>query len=52
LRVVQKLGMRQEGLKERFIHIDGEWRDHLAFAITKEERKGSMLERLANTLDQ
>lgn len=52
LRVVQKLGLRQEGLKERFIHIDGEWRDHLAFAITKEERKGSMLERLANTLEQ
>lgn len=52
LRVVEKLGLRQEGLKERFIHIDGEWRDHLAFAITKEERSGSMLGRLANTLEQ
>lgn len=52
LRVVEKLGLRQEGLKERFIHIDGAWRDHLAFAITKEERKGSMLGRLANTLEQ
>lgn len=52
LRVVQKLGLRQEGLKERFIHIDGQWRDHLAFAITQEERQGSMLQRLENTLRQ
>jgi [ribosomal protein S5]-alanine N-acetyltransferase len=52
LRVVEKLGLRQEGLKERYIHIDGAWRDHLAFAITKEERQGSMLGRLSNTLEQ
>ena len=52
LRVVEKLGLRQEGLKQRYIHIDGEWRDHLAFAITKEEREGSMLHRLQNTLGQ
>jgi ribosomal-protein-alanine N-acetyltransferase len=49
LRVVEKLGLRQEGLKERFIHIDGAWRDHKIFAITAEEKKGSMLNRLANT---
>ena len=49
LRVVEKLGLRQEGLKERFIHIDGAWRDHKIFAITSEERIGSMLTRLANT---
>lgn len=52
LRVVEKLGLRKEGLKERFIHIDGAWRDHLVFAITKEEREGSMLGRLSNTLEQ
>ena len=52
LRVVEKLGLRQEGLKERFIHIDGAWRDHLIFAITKEELSGSMLGRLSNTLKQ
>lgn len=50
LRVVEKLGLRQEGLKERFIHIDGAWRDHLIFAITREELAGSMLGRLSNTL--
>lgn len=52
LRIVQKLGLRQEGLKERFIHIDGAWRDHLVFGITNEERKGSMLGRLDNTQSQ
>lgn len=46
LRVVEKLGLRLEGVKERFIHIDGAWRDHKIFAITKEERVGSILTRL------
>lgn len=52
LRVVEKLGLRLEGIKERFIHIDGAWRDHKVFAITAEEKKGSMLERLSNTRGQ
>jgi ribosomal-protein-alanine N-acetyltransferase len=34
LRVVEKLGLRLEGIKERFIHIEGGWRDHKVFAIT------------------
>jgi ribosomal-protein-alanine N-acetyltransferase len=45
--VVEKLGLRCEGMKERFIHIDGAWRDHLIFAITKEEKPHSLLARLA-----
>jgi ribosomal-protein-alanine N-acetyltransferase len=49
IRVVEKLGLRKEGLKERFIHIDGAWRDHFVFAITREERADTMLNRLANT---
>lgn len=52
LRVVEKLKLRQEGLKERFIHIDGAWRDHLVFAVTTEDRVGSMLGRLENTRAQ
>ncbi len=49
IRVVEKLGLRKEGLKERFIHIDGAWRDHFVFAITREERSDTMLNRLSNT---
>lgn len=37
LRVVEKLGMREEGLAERYIEINGSWEDHKIFAITLEE---------------
>ena len=36
-RVVEKLGLRQEGLAERYLEIDGVWEDHLRYAITAEE---------------
>jgi [ribosomal protein S5]-alanine N-acetyltransferase len=49
LRVVEKLGLRREGFYERFLDIDGAWRDHIAFAITIEELSGrSMISRLAS----
>ncbi|MCX8529698.1 MAG: GNAT family protein [Rhodoluna sp.] len=45
LRVVEKLGFRFEGLKERFIHINGSWRDHYVFALTSEEVTEGILNR-------
>jgi len=45
LRVVEKLGFRYEGFKERFIHINGAWRDHCVFALTHEEVVGGVLNR-------
>ena len=45
LRVAAKLGMRDEGLRERFLHIDGAWRDHRTFAITAEEVPEGLLTR-------
>ena len=45
LRVVEKLGFRYEGLKERFIHINGSWRDHFVFALTAEEVPEGVLNR-------
>lgn len=47
LRIVEKLGLRYEGRRLRYIHIDGAWRDHDCFAITREEEPGSMLARLS-----
>jgi ribosomal-protein-alanine N-acetyltransferase len=48
LRVVEKLGLRREGYYERYLDIDGGWRDHVGFAITIEELAGrSLLSRLA-----
>jgi ribosomal-protein-alanine N-acetyltransferase len=47
LRVVEKLGLRREGFYERYLDIDGAWRDHIAFAVTVEELGGhTMLSRL------
>jgi ribosomal-protein-alanine N-acetyltransferase len=45
LRVVQKLGFRYEGYRRRFIHIDGDWRDHYAFALTREDVPQGVLAR-------
>lgn len=45
LRVVQKLGFRDEGVRERYLHIQGVWRDHRTFALTAEEVPGGLLAR-------
>jgi ribosomal-protein-alanine N-acetyltransferase len=44
-RVVEKLGFREEGLRPRYLHIDGAWRDHRLFAVTKEEVPQGLLTR-------
>ncbi|CAG7616868.1 [Ribosomal protein S5]-alanine N-acetyltransferase [Leucobacter soli] len=46
LRVVEKLGLRFEGRRARYICIAGEWCDHDSFAITAEEAPRGMLARL------
>lgn len=46
LRVVEKLGFRDEGLRHRYLHIAGEWADHRSFALTSEELPdGGLLQR-------
>lgn len=44
-RVVEKLGFREEGLRPRYLHIDGAWRDHLVYALTAEEVPEGLLSR-------
>jgi len=46
LRVVAKLGLREEGLRRGFLHIDGAWRDHRSFAVTAEEVPQGLTSRL------
>ncbi len=48
LRVVEKLGLRLEGLKQGYIHIANAWRDHYVFALTKEEVTEGVLSRWIN----
>lgn len=45
LRVIEKLGFRYEGMKQRYIHINGDWRDHYIFALTKDEIPDGILNR-------
>ncbi len=45
LRVVEKLGFRYEGLRRRYIHIDGDWRDHYCFAVVTEDVPDGVLRR-------
>ena len=44
-RVVDKLGFREEALHLRYLYIDGGWRDHLSFAVTREDVPDGMLRR-------
>lgn len=37
LRVAEKLGVREVGFAPCYLHIDGAWRDHRIYAITREE---------------
>lgn len=46
-RVVEKLGFREEAYHPRYLHIDGDWRDHIGYALTAEEvaAEGGLLAR-------
>lgn len=37
LRVVEKLRLREEGVRRRYLYINGAWSDHRSFAVTSEE---------------
>lgn len=43
LAVVRKLGFRDEGMRRKYLHIDGDWRDHRSFALTTEDLAGQTL---------
>ncbi len=45
LRVVEKLGFREEGRHLRMLHINGGWRDHVCFALTVEDVPRGLLTR-------
>jgi len=49
LRVVEKLGLREEGLRRDYLHVDGAWRDHRSFAITADEVPEGLLARWLRT---
>jgi ribosomal-protein-alanine N-acetyltransferase len=44
-RLVERLGFRQEGLLRRYLDIDGDWRDHVAYGLVAEDVPGGLLAR-------
>lgn len=46
LRVLTKLGFREEGLFRRYLDVAGDWRDHLCFALTTEDIPKGLVARL------
>lgn len=47
LAVARRLGLREEGLRAGLIHVAGQWRDHVTFAITAEDvAAGPVLDRV------
>ena len=46
LRVVEKLDLSEIGYAPRYLHIDGDWRDHRLYAVTVEECPGGLVRRL------
>jgi [ribosomal protein S5]-alanine N-acetyltransferase len=49
LRVLEKLGFRQEGVFQRYLDVAGAWRDHLCFALTTEDIPNGLVSRLLAT---
>jgi [ribosomal protein S5]-alanine N-acetyltransferase len=46
VRVLTKLGFREEGLFRRYLDVAGAWRDHLCFALTTEDVPSGLVSRL------
>jgi ribosomal-protein-alanine N-acetyltransferase len=46
LRVLTKLGFRDEGLLQRYLEVDGAWRDHRLLAVTRDEVGDGLVSRL------
>jgi ribosomal-protein-alanine N-acetyltransferase len=48
-RVVEKLGFREEGVRERYLHIAGDWRDHVTYAFVRDDLPNGLLYRWHRT---
>jgi len=48
-RVTEKLGFRFEGERREYLHIDGQWRDHLVYVLLAGEFPDGILDRWHQT---
>jgi len=47
LRVVEKLGFTKIGLAPSYLHIAGQWRDHVVYQLVVDDVEGHVIDRLA-----
>ncbi len=47
--VLARVGFREEGLLQRYLHVDGSWHDHLLVGMTVEEVADSVLARIVRS---
>lgn len=54
LAVVRKVGLRDEGVRSRYLHINGSWQDHRSFAIVTEDLSdgNGVVQRLRDTFER
>lgn len=49
IRIAEKLGFRYQAFLERYMHVEGDWQDHLLYALHSEDvSENTLLERLMN----
>jgi ribosomal-protein-alanine N-acetyltransferase len=46
LRVVEKLGLRNEGIRADYLHINGQWCDHISYVLLAGDQPDGVLRRL------
>lgn len=44
--VAEKVGFRKEGFREKYLHIDGDWRDHVTYVLFAGEIADGVVARL------
>lgn len=44
--VAEKIGYRREGHREKYLHIDGDWRDHVTYVLIAGDIPGGLVGRL------
>ncbi|NEG90534.1 GNAT family N-acetyltransferase [Bifidobacterium aerophilum] len=48
-RVVEKLGAHAEGVREKYMYINGQWRDHETYSLLAEDAREGFLARLLSS---
>ncbi len=48
--VAEKVGYREEGFREKYLHINGDWRDHVTYVLFAGDVPGGVVARLRDAV--